>query len=148
MSRFAGRLCWSVTIFRSPHPSRHIPRHFGNRSPERYVQVALGLRFAARNPTLSLCSPAPAPEVLVRKVTSVAATLGLGLVLGVGLASCGPHDARNSSSPAPTSSTSPTATPTTEAVASTTTVRTFIAPSTTTPLTPPTTTVPPIQETK
>jgi lipoprotein-anchoring transpeptidase ErfK/SrfK len=81
----------------------------------------------------------------VRKVTSVAATLGLGLVLGVGLVACGPGDAGNSTSPA---ATAPTAPPTTEAVASTTTVRNFIAPSTTTPLTAPTTTVPPVQETK
>ena len=53
-------------------------------------------------------------------------------MLGVGLVSCGPGDAGNSSLPVPHS---PTATPTTTAVASTTTtVRTFIAPSTTTPL--------------
>jgi lipoprotein-anchoring transpeptidase ErfK/SrfK len=81
----------------------------------------------------------------VRKVTSVAATLGLGLVLGVGLASCGPSDSTTTLSPAPTSSPSST---TTGAVASTTTVLTFIAPSTSKPATPPTTTLPAVTETE
>jgi len=85
----------------------------------------------------------------VRKVTSVAATLGLGLVLAVGLAACGPSDSTNTSSPAP-STTTPMITTTTEAVASTTTVRNFIAPTTSASATPtaPTTTVPTVKETK
>lgn len=82
----------------------------------------------------------------MRKATSVAVTLGLGLVLGIGLVSCGPSDTGDTSSPAPTSSMpAPT---TGGATASTTTVRTFTAPSTTTPLIAPTTTVPAVQETK
>ena len=76
----------------------------------------------------------------MRKVTTVAATLGLGVVLGVGIASCGPSNSPNGYSPgAPTTTSATTGGPTT-------TLRNFIAPSTTTPLLAPTTTVPPVQE--
>ena len=80
----------------------------------------------------------------MRKFTSVAATLGFGLALGVGLASCGPSDSTSTPSEPPTSS----APSTTTGTGATTSTLTFIAPSTSKPATPPTTTLPPVKETE
>ena len=108
----------------------------------------MGLRFAARNPTLSLLLLTP-PEVLVRKVTAVAATVVLGTVL----ACCGPSTSDNGSLPDPTTASAPASTTTVAPGDSTSTTRTFIAPTTSTPpsapsTVPTTTAPPPAKETK